>query len=233
MSVSSGNEHVAFLTDKGNLFTFGVGEQGQLGRVASCFADRGGRRGLKAILTPERVHVKWGPIESVFCGGYHSFAISKSRVAYAWGLNNYGQLGVGDAESYFVPRKVTNGERFCAFSGAQHHSLALGRNGRVYACGRAEYGRLGLGEKAEEQHEFVEIPQLASVVDVACAGSVSFAVTQAGRAHAWGMGTNMQLSVGADDDDVFTPQPVKGKNVDSRSIVHVSVGGQHASFLAE
>lgn len=34
------------VTLQGNLYTVGTGEQGQLGRVAEIFSNRGGRQGL-------------------------------------------------------------------------------------------------------------------------------------------------------------------------------------------
>lgn len=41
-----GNDHVVMVTLEGNLYTVGTGEQGQLGRVAEIFSNRGGRQGL-------------------------------------------------------------------------------------------------------------------------------------------------------------------------------------------
>lgn len=41
-----GNDHLVMLTVNGALYTSGCGEQGQLGRVPECFANRGGRKGL-------------------------------------------------------------------------------------------------------------------------------------------------------------------------------------------
>lgn len=37
---------MVMLTLEGNLYTVGTGEQGQLGRVAEIFSNRGGRQGL-------------------------------------------------------------------------------------------------------------------------------------------------------------------------------------------
>ena len=42
----------------------------------------------------------------MFCGGYHTFAITRGGDLYATGLNNYGQLGLGDNESRFKAEKV-------------------------------------------------------------------------------------------------------------------------------
>jgi len=47
---SKGNDHLVMLTVHGELYTSGCGEQGQLGRVAEHFANRGGRKGLSMYL---------------------------------------------------------------------------------------------------------------------------------------------------------------------------------------
>jgi len=41
---------LVMLTVNGELYTSGCGEQGQLGRVAEHFANRGGRKGLSMYL---------------------------------------------------------------------------------------------------------------------------------------------------------------------------------------
>lgn len=43
---------MVMVTLKGNLYTLGTGEQGQLGRVAEIFSNRGGRQGLGEYTEP-------------------------------------------------------------------------------------------------------------------------------------------------------------------------------------
>lgn len=45
-ALATGNDHLVMLTNDGDLYTLGCGEQGQLGRVPELFANRGGRQGL-------------------------------------------------------------------------------------------------------------------------------------------------------------------------------------------
>lgn len=45
------------------------------------------------------------------------------------------------------------------------------------------------------------------------------------------MGTNGQLGSG-DDSDVFEPQEIKGKQLETRYVLKVSAGGQHTVLLA-
>ena len=242
VGISSGNDHVAVVTSRGILLSWGVAEQGQLGRIAECLSVRGGRRGLAAILNPgvvrfTRRHGRCPFITNVFCVSYHTFAISSNDEVFAWGLNNYGQLGLGDTTKHFMPGHMTdlpshNGKKvsLVQFTGGQHHSIALGSNGRVYVMGRTDYGRLGLGEGVEEPHIPVEIPEFQNVKVVAGGGAVSLAVTNEGVAYAWGMGTNYQLAAD-EDNDVHSPDRMRGKNLEGKKVISISAGGQHTALL--
>jgi len=70
------------------------------------------------------------------------------------------------------------------------------------------------------------------VVEVGCGSVVSYAVTAEGKCYAWGMGTNGQLGNG-EDDDVTAPQLMKSKQLENRSVIAVSSGGQHTVLLAK
>lgn len=52
----------------------------------------------------------------------------------------------------------------------------------------------------------------------------------AGRAFAWGMGTNYQLGTG-EEDDVWSPVEMTGKQLENRRVLAVSSGGQHTVLL--
>lgn len=46
-------------------------------------------------------------VANAYCGGYHTFlTVQDSGDVYATGLNNYGQLGIGDAEPRYEPTLV-------------------------------------------------------------------------------------------------------------------------------
>ena len=96
VKISSGADHLVALTNKGEIFTMGNAEQGQLGRVAECFSYRGGRKGLEFFLTPARVTCRKRSAQfvDVWTGTYTTYAKEESGKVYAWGLNNYYQLGL-------------------------------------------------------------------------------------------------------------------------------------------
>ena len=244
IKVASGNDHTAALTESGHIYTWGCAEQGQLGRVAGWFASRGGRRGIGYILIPKVVRLRRDhKFKDVFCGSFCTFGITKdSSNVFVWGLNNYGQLGTGNTESHYMPKKClplselnTDEEKNLKVASGQHHSVFVTSEGQVYSCGRGDYGRLGIGEKASEQHSPVEVVALKDqkVQKVACGEVVSFAVTQTGEMYSWGMGNNLQLGNG-NEDDVEMPALVEGKdlNREEHETMQVDAGGQHTLILA-
>ncbi|KAK7501483.1 hypothetical protein BaRGS_00007287, partial [Batillaria attramentaria] len=226
VKIASGSDHLACLTDLGELYTLGCAEQGQLGRVAECFSTRGGRHGLDTILNASLVRCKkyrtrrLAKFSDVWTGQYMTFAQEKETAdIYAWGLNNYYQLGFGDMVNRFLPERVQSfcveGRQWQQISGGQHHTVALDSNGKVYTLGRADYGRLGHGEGCKEKDEptLVEALKSEKCVDVGAGGCVSFAITNSGKIFSWGMGTSKQLGLGS-EDDAWSPAQVTGKQLE-------------------
>lgn len=59
-----------------------------------------------------------------------------------------------------------------------------------------------------------------------------FFVYITGSVYAWGMGTNMQLGTG-DEEDVWSPMEMAGKQLENRVVLSVSSGGQHTVLLVK
>lgn len=232
------------LTAKQELYTFGCGEQGQLGRISEHFSVRGGRKGIKLLLTPTIIRFKRmrGNVEikfcDIFCGSFNTFAVtSDHKTIYAFGLNNFGQLGVGDTINHFAPQQIKfipqqnlmSESDQLKISGDQHHTLiCLG--GRVYVMGRSEYGRLGLGENATDKVLPAAVPDFGRVHSVSTGSSCSFAITDEGKLYSWGMGDTLQLGNG-EEKDVWSPEVVTGKKLENKKVLSVSAGGQHTALL--
>ncbi|XP_077991221.1 regulator of chromosome condensation-like [Glandiceps talaboti] len=238
--IASGTDHLCMLTTEGSIFSMGSAEQGQLGRVAECFSHRGGRRTLKELLEPAVVHCRRVKgkgkfkFDSIWCTSYNTFARAPDVGVFGWGLNNYHQLGVENTKTWFMPQLLTSCKdlNVSCISGGQHHTVLLDDKGSVYSMGRIDYGRLGLGEDPEESH----IPQAVTtitdkVVSIGCGSSVSAAVTINGTLYTWGMGSSLQLGTGEEDDE-YSPVIAKGKQLENRTSVMVTVGGQHTVLLA-
>lgn len=53
-----------------------------------------------------------------------------------------------------------------------------------------------------------------------------------GRVFAWGMGTNLQLGTGQ-EEDAWSPVEMTGKQLENRMVLSVSSGGQHTVLLVK
>ena len=120
-------------------------------------------------MTIEKISAK--KVKDIFCGNHHSFLINDKDHVFSWGLNNHGQLGIGNKFNTSVPTRVReldpspgDGDFVVMVDGGEHHSIALTRLGAVYTWGRNDEGQVGLGDiygdyrkkKAREEMERME-----------------------------------------------------------------------------
>ncbi|KAJ3662552.1 hypothetical protein Zmor_006896 [Zophobas morio] len=247
VKIASGNDHVVFLTNHGEIFTCGCAEQGQLGRTSKRGSGRDARSGagkgqIAKLLQPTLISLnpsKKLHFDNIWAGSYGTFAkVAGKDDIYVFGLNNYNQLGVevkNVENCQYLPAlsRQFSKHQWNIISSGDHHTIALDDGGRTYAIGRKEYGRLGLGELDSDAIELTEIPTLKDkkVLHVACGSSTSFAITDKGELYGWGMGTNGQLGTG-EEDDCVEPTLIKSKQLTDRAVFKVSAGGQHTVILA-
>jgi regulator of chromosome condensation len=193
------------------------------------------------LLTPAAVHFKRRKTEfsDVWAGQYVTYALAKqSGEVYAWGLNNYHQLGFNDMKNRYVPEKVksfNSDKGWVDIAGGQHHAIALDKDGQVYSVGRKEYGRLGHGEdNLQDMSAPTLITALSGIkcISVSCGTATSFAVTEDVKFYSWGMGTSRQLAQ-TEEDDLFIPTQMMGKQLETRSGLDITAGGQHTVILAK
>jgi hypothetical protein len=85
------------------------------------------------------------PIVAIDAGYYHSLALDKDGMVWAWGDNEDGQLGDGTTTDRWTPIKVRDIRSIKAISAGCGHSLALDKDGMVWAWGENYRGQLGDG----------------------------------------------------------------------------------------
>ena len=190
--------------------------------------------------------------------GYFSLAVGSDGNAYAWGYNNYGQLGNGTS-SYSgrsTPVRVKTPDRntypdlpanftYLQVSAGGSHSLALGSDGNAYAWGYNGDGRLGDGTtsssqsvpvrvKTPDRKTYPDLPADFTYVQVSAGGSHSLAVGSDGNAYAWGSNGSGGLGDGTGTDRHV---PVRVKTPDRKTYpdlpadftyLQVSAGTDHS-----
>ncbi|XP_054807132.1 uncharacterized protein LOC129309533 isoform X3 [Prosopis cineraria] len=149
--VSCGEYHTAAMSDKGEVYTWGLGNMGQLGHSSLQYGDK--------ELLPRRVVALDGVfVKNVACGGMHSCALTKEGALYAWGGGQAGQLGLGpqsgffscisnDSQAFFrnIPALVIpKGVQLAACGHC--HTLISTRDGRIHGWGYNNYGQAANGK---------------------------------------------------------------------------------------
>ncbi|KAA6415269.1 MAG: regulator of chromosome condensation [Trebouxia sp. A1-2] len=245
VKVASGTDHTVILTHGGEIYTWGTGGQGQLGRVAARINERHMQEVLLQPHPVKRLKRSRGvsihtPVVDVACGHWATYAVDEAGHVWAWGLNNYGQLGMPGQEPVFTPHVATNlqAHTVTQLRGGQHHSLALTQEGQLLSFGRPTYGRLGRLDVAASSdnaaYEAMPVDGLdgLTVVGMSADIMVSGCFTSNGDAYLWGANTNSQIGKGNDDTDEVTPLKLKEtKRFKDRKVISMEIGGQMALLL--
>jgi len=163
----------------------------------------------------------------------HTFVIGRDGTYYAWGENDYGQLGMGKTSGAFdEPQKLESWHPspVVCFAAGVGTSTILTRDGHAYSWGYNSYGQLGQGHKencdtptriCHDNHETDPFMQIVS-------GQYhSMGLTKSGKVFAWGRNEHGQ--VGHEGDDTPTPKrvPLEG------TIVSLACGYGHSVALLE
>jgi alpha-tubulin suppressor-like RCC1 family protein len=83
----------------------------------------------------------------VACGLYHTCLIDTSGNVWTCGLNNYGQLGLGNTTNTATPTQVSSYSMSDVQCG-EYHSVFETTTGTVYAAGLNNVGQLGVGDNS-------------------------------------------------------------------------------------
>ena len=96
VAVSAGDSHSLAITADGAVWSWGRGDEGQLGHGVQQDTELPGK--IEA-LAGQRVVV-------VSAGGSHSLAITADGAVWSWGSGDDGRLGHGDTQLQLLPKKV-------------------------------------------------------------------------------------------------------------------------------
>jgi alpha-tubulin suppressor-like RCC1 family protein len=152
-SVACGPHHFAALSGDGDLFTWGLGESGQLGHGRAV--DEREPRKVAALVAVR--------LARIACGAQHTLAAAEDGSVYSWGAGDRdGRLGHRDGRSLSEPRRVLTfpawskrrghgpfvNRRFVELAAGDAHSVALDSRGHVFCFGANAMGQCGLGTES-------------------------------------------------------------------------------------
>jgi alpha-tubulin suppressor-like RCC1 family protein len=207
----------------GRVWAWGANYAGQLGNgTTTDFRD-----------TPVKVDRLDDSVVDVSAGDGHSLALNDDGTVWAWGENDFGQLGIGASGNRRTPVEVPGLRDIVDVEAGSDHSLALNDDGTVWAWGNNTDGQLGDGTTTNRRKP-VKVVGLDGVVDVSGGGgeggvgynSHSLAVKRNGTVWAWGDNSEGQLGDGTNKN---RRRPVKAVRLDS--VVKVDAGVNHSVAL--
>jgi len=130
------------------------------------------------------------------CARVVSIAQKQDGTLWAWGGNQYGQLGLGDRVARRRPTQIGRGDDWVAAgTGFSETVLAVKSDGSLWAWGRNECGELGLADTVARDRP-VRVPHVADCASVAVGGLFSLAIDRDGALWAWGRNNLGQLGLG-------------------------------------
>ncbi len=189
--VAAGGFFSLAVTSTGQLYAFGSNFDGQLGTAPTGVSDP----------TPTLVNLPEaaGPVTAIAAGNSFSLVVTSTGQLYAFGENDYGQLGNADndkaLEPHPTPTLVTlpgeDGPVIQVAAGSDH-SLALTSSGQLYAFGKNTYGGLGNATNngtptPNPTPTLVTLPGARGrVIRIAAGGEHSLALTSTGQLYAFG-----------------------------------------------
>ena len=206
--------HTLFLLADGRVFSSGYNGYGQLGNGTNNNVN-----GDPTLITP------LSNIVDIWVGGGlwgYSFAAKANGDFVAWGLNNYGQLGIGigasggpENKNGPVPHPIKNVKSVKIGGwGNNNHSLLLTQSGQVYSAGCNDHGQLGMGVSGQPvppyTHNLMLLPPgiQGNIMQIGVSGHSNVAASQMldNNGNVWTCGNNTahQLSANPSFGDRHT-----------------------------
>ena len=201
--VAGGAKHSLAVSQSGDVWAFGHGDNGRLGNNAT-----------QGSLVPERAKGKVTTENCIFiaAGESHSACIDDHGNVYTWGTGTYGRLGSGGENDQLVPMIVDSLAKIDSVTVAcgAFHTCVLTVAGDIWSFGGGLYGKLGLGGQ-ENSMIPVKLPRLQNNTpwtQVSCGSFHTLGISENGVVHAWGFGGHGRLGQNKDIDMTSTPTAI-------------------------
>ncbi|CAK7267870.1 hypothetical protein SEPCBS57363_002809 [Sporothrix epigloea] len=258
VQVAAGGMHAIALTKNNKVLTWGVNDQGALGRDTTW---DGGLRDLDAGAdsdsdsddddsglnphesTPAEIDIS-GVVPGtkfvqVVASDSASFALTEDGRVYGWGTFRASDGILGFSRDVAVQKKpilLPEPKKVKALAMGSNHILALDAKGKLYSWGCPEQNQLGRRCVQRDIKESalrpggVSIKRGVHIAKIACGSYHSFALDQKGEVYAWGLNNFGQLNVeqGAGDTDATVLNATVVEGLEGHRVADID-GGEHHS----
>ncbi|EGR30283.1 hypothetical protein IMG5_135970 [Ichthyophthirius multifiliis] len=228
--ISCGQYHSAATSKTGQVFTWGLGNFGQLGKG-----------NLANFNQPDLVRgdLEGKNILATVCGGYHNVCFTNEGYTYSWGCLEVDQQNIKSSNipypmmlnSEFIKEENNPFNMIITYIAAgADYCMAIEQKRIIYAWGRNKEGQLGIGGISN----FVDQPSKVQGLDgnlmksIACGEEHSLFLTESGRIFACGSSKDGKLGLGIRNTILMTPQEINIK----AKVVKIACGSTHSMALA-
>jgi alpha-tubulin suppressor-like RCC1 family protein len=217
-SYNSLANHFTFIADSGKLIHWGA----KTGGNDIFFPE-------ELSLGPEGSSV---PLLSYAGGVAHCLALTKDGKLYAWGCNNFGQLGLGHESNQENPTLVdwqpSGSSKLKSVHSGAYFSSALTADGRLFMWGCNSDYQCGLGTAAPQPLP-TEISFPSPVTHITCGYDFAMASTKSGEIFGWGRNSEGELGM---PQTSHIPTPTLNEDLTEHKIKILACGGSHGLALA-
>jgi alpha-tubulin suppressor-like RCC1 family protein len=221
-TLASGWFHTCGLTKTRGLACWGLNQGGASGQAVA----------VERVLTPTLVDgaEDWSAIAA---GGFHSCGLKSDGTLWCWGLNESGELGLGDSADRTTPTQTgcPNGSclgEWTAIGAGSFHTCAIRADGELWCWGGGLNGQLGVGPLSTEDSAVPLRVEFGQWRTISGGASHSCGLQSDGSLWCWGKNESGQLGLG-DTEPRLEPASVlvPGKN----EWIRVSAGRDHTCAI--
>ncbi|KOS19875.1 Protein pim1 [Escovopsis weberi] len=255
VQIACGGMHALALTRDNKILSWGVNDQGALGRDTNwdgglrdaanedSDSDDDDDTGMNPLeSTPTAIAAEHFIPGTVFvqlvASDSASFVLTEDGRVYGWGTFRSSDGILGFTETIKVqtkPMLLPTLKNIKALSAGANHILALDHKGNVVAWGCGQQNQLG--RRIIERNKMSSlVPQGVGlprnkIAQVACGAYHSFAIDKSGTVWGWGLNNfgEIGVDVNAGEDDAVILKPVKLNFLEGHSVSEIA-GGMHHSL---
>ena len=189
--VGGGEGYTCAMGPNGRAFCWGINTSAQMGSGV----------GAPAQLSVGRPTEMAGGFVTVSNGAFHSCGLQADGLAYCWGDNYHGQLGIGSTQNYKSLPSMVRGPAFTAISAGGAHTCAIDTASQVWCWGWNGSHQLA---RFKQLTPFSEVPiqistntsnQVLRARAISAGDEHTCAIDMSGAAWCWGQNLNARAGI--------------------------------------
>ena len=231
--VSAGYNHTSVYDKSGNIYTWGKGENGELGNDENYNGSQAKLVGKNLVQANTLgITIEKGKTFDIEANieYFNLFTDKTSEIRYEIqdqdiaevneisgtlkaikaGRTTAFAIEVGTNKKCMIPVRILENSKIEPMSETSgSHTIMLKTNGTVWTFGIGKNGELGTGEnEISDEPKLASFPEGTEIIQVACGEKHNLALDSQGNVWAWGEGTKGEL--GTANTNINTPTKIEG-----------------------